>query len=474
MKKKVLIIFGVILLFVIGSIFVGNTDNRLLLSIKDIVPQNIKTLVADKVFFVFKQKSKIAKLEKANKMLDARVGLIELNSYQTQKILNQKLYDKAKKRYNLPLIEDLIIKAEDKSEYRLTKYFFPTIPWQLNDRKPGGYLYKYNDDIFVLSGLGEINYFNSKSKNSNEIILNKIDSNIKEIKGDFTLYSKRRFGFRGIMITDEKIYISYQNKVKDDCYNMSIISANLNYEFLEFRDFFTFPDLECSKNMSNHTGGKMILYDDENFLFTVGDGQMFSSVQKDNSLWGKLIKINFTTKKHTMIAKGMRDTQGAYYYKDSKVLVMTEHGPQGGDEINTLKEEDFSKYKNFGWPVASYGKVKYNIIDELKYENHEENGFQEPAYWYKKNSIAPSAVVNVDGFFGNSKRDFLISTMGNIPAPGRRSLHHLKFNEDFTKADKIRIIPIKERIRDLFYLKESSQIILILENTPSVAFLEKL
>ena len=54
MKKKVLIIFGVILLFVIGSIFVGNTDNRLLLSIKDIVPQNIKTLVADKVFFVFK------------------------------------------------------------------------------------------------------------------------------------------------------------------------------------------------------------------------------------------------------------------------------------------------------------------------------------------------------------------------------------------------------------------------------------
>ena len=44
---------------------------------------------------------------------------------------------------------------------------------------------------------------------------------------------------------------------------------------------------------------------------------------------------------------------------------MTEHGPQGGDEINTLLESEFNQYVNFGWPVASYGKVKYNVIEEL-------------------------------------------------------------------------------------------------------------
>ena len=86
---------------------------------------------------------------------------------------------------------------------------------------------------------------------------------------------------------------------------------------------------------------------------------------------------------------------------------MTEHGPQGGDEINTLLESEFNQYVNFGWPVASYGKVKYNVIEELKYENHAENGFKEPAYWYKKNSIAPSAIINADGFFKNSEGDFL-------------------------------------------------------------------
>ena len=38
-----------------------------------------------------------------------------------------------------------------------------------------------------------------------------------------------------------------------------------------------------------------------------------------------------------------------------------------------------------------------------------------------KNSVAPSAIVNVDGFFKNSERDFFMSAMGNTPAPGRRS-----------------------------------------------------
>ena len=168
----------------------------------------------------------------------------------------------------------------------------------------------------------------------------------------------------------------------------------------------------------------------------------------------------------------MRDTQGAFFYEKSRVLVMTEHGPQGGDEINSLREGEFDSYPNYGWPIASYGKVKYNVIEELKYENHEENGFKEPAYWYKKNSIAPSSIINADGFIKNSDGDFFVSAMGNTPAPGRRSLHHIKFNNDFSKAEVIRIIPVNERVRDILYVKKINKIIMILENSPSIAFLE--
>ena len=69
-----------------------------------------------------------------------------------------------------------------------------------------------------------------------------------------------------------------------------------------------------------------------------------------------------------------------------------------------------------------------------------------------KNSVAPSAIVNVDGF-KNSERDFFMSAMGNTPAPGRRSIHHLRFDQNFNEVEYINIIPIGERIRGPYLLK---------------------
>ena len=410
---------------------------------------------------------------KTNFKLEDKVKLMEMNAYRMQKIQNNLSYDNEKNLYNLSFLESTLIKGNDSSEYRISKYFFPSISWQLNDRKPGGYLFEYDDKIFTLTGNGEIGYIDINLIDSkNDIVLNKINSNITELVNDPKVYSRHRFGFRGIMINDNKIYVSYQKKIEKNSYNISIISADLKFDNLKFEDFYSFK--ESSVKMSNHTGGKMVPYDKDNFLFTIGDSQMFSSVQKDDSLFGKIVKINYSTKKVDLIAKGMRDTQGASYYKKSRVLVMTEHGPQGGDEINTLLESEFNDYINFGWPVASYGKVKYNVIEELKYENHKENGFKEPAYWYKKNSIAPSAIINADGFFQNSEGDFFVSAMGNTPAPGRRSLHHIRFNDDFTKAEVIRVIPVDERVRDIIYVKKINRIVMILENTPLIAFLKPL
>ena len=37
-------------------------------------------------------------------------------------------------------------------------------------------------------------------------------------------------------------------------------------------------------------------------------------------------------------------------------LFMTEHGPQGGDEINILSIDELGKI-NFGWPIATYGEL---------------------------------------------------------------------------------------------------------------------
>ena len=40
-----------------------------------------------------------------------------------------------------------------------------------------------------------------------------------------------------------------------------------------------------------------------------------------------------------------------FYDNESDIIISTEHGPYGGDEINKL-----SYGKNYGWPVSSYGE----------------------------------------------------------------------------------------------------------------------
>ena len=48
---------------------------------------------------------------------------------------------------------------------------------------------------------------------------------------------------------------------------------------------------------------------------------------------------------------------------------MSEHGPTGGDEINALTYDEIVSEKeiNFGWPIATYGEIKYITIKENKF-----------------------------------------------------------------------------------------------------------
>ena len=44
-----------------------------------------------------------------------------------------------------------------------------------------------------------------------------------------------------------------------------------------------------------------------------------------------------------------------FYLKEKKIIINTEHGPFGGDEINLNFTEEIEKEKNFGWPISSEG-----------------------------------------------------------------------------------------------------------------------
>ena len=412
MFKKILIAF--IAFILIGSFFIGYTDNRLFFTLKNNIPLELRTFLKNTIFFPFSHNSQIANLTKINSKLNSKI--IDLENqviYLKELILNPNKENNFVRKIDLPIYNEKTILSNKKNTYSFKNFLFATVtPWQYNDRKPVGYLTQHNENLIILDGEGNIGFFKIDDFDNNNLQLNFIKNNFRNIVDkNSKVFEKGRESFRGILIDSENIYVSYYKMIKDGCYNIAILKSSFNYENLNFENFFSYE--ECSYNMSNHSGGKMVKYNDESFFFTTGDAQLFINAQQEDSYFGKLYLINFNSGDYELIAKGMRDSQGAYWHKKSQKLLMTEHGPKGGDEINILSEKEFGENTNFGWPISTYGELGPTPIKENKFtskdkNNHKPNGFKEPLFWFKGNSVAPSAIVNVDDFKEGFENDFFV------------------------------------------------------------------
>lgn len=104
----------------------------------------------------------------------------------------------------------------------------------------------------------------------------------------------------------------------------------------------------------------MVFTDEDTMLVSIGDHQFdgYNSSQRAamNPDWdlGKVIQIDLRTFTSRIYASGMRNPQGLVVMRDGRIF-STEHGPQGGDEINFIREG-----ANYGWPLVSYG-VNYGF-----------------------------------------------------------------------------------------------------------------
>jgi len=95
----------------------------------------------------------------------------------------------------------------------------------------------------------------------------------------------------------------------------------------------------------------MALLDDSTILLAVGDYCSVSSGAKKDDLsfdYGKVLKVRLSDWSTSVFSKGNRNTQGLWV--EPGETWQTEHGPQGGDELNVLVEGE-----DYGWPVESYG-----------------------------------------------------------------------------------------------------------------------
>ena len=115
------------------------------------------------------------------------------------------------------------------------------------------------------------------------------------------------------------------------------------------------------------SGGR-IIFAEQNLLFSTGAFRTRVKPQDEKSFYGKIIKINLRTLDAKILSKGHRNIQGLSKFKD--IIVSTEHGPYGGDEVNVHKNLlNNNEILNYGWPISSYGTHYPNVVRYHKVKN---------------------------------------------------------------------------------------------------------
>ena len=230
-----------------------------------------------------------------------------------------------------------------------------------------------------------------------QLCCSQIPNNIQNIleKNNFTLV-----GIRDLLLNDEKLYISLIFKNLKG-YSINAYTADLNFEKLNFELFFETDEFWNSYNV--FSGGRFFEYKDNKILFTVGYSNVSGAAQNLNSLLGKIISIDKQTKEHNIISMGHRNPQGLSYIKDSNIIINTEHGPKGGDEIN-VNFQKTNEIPNFGWDISSYGTTYGG--DDIYKKSHIKYGFIEPLKYYVP-SIGISQMVYMPNEFNKDNKKYL-------------------------------------------------------------------
>lgn len=273
------------------------------------------------------------------------------------------------------------------------------IPWGMAFLPDGGML--------VTEKSGEIIHFKDGKKT--------------EIKNVPEVYQRGQGGLLDIELhpnyeNNGWLYITYSSEEGEDKGgNTALIRAKLSDNALTEIE----PLYKAGPNTTKgqHFGSR-IAFDNEGYLyFSVGDrGNRDVNPQDIKRDGGKIYRlnddgsipqdnpfVNTDGAKTAVFSYGHRNPQGLAKHPETGQIWDNEHGPKGGDEINTLK-----KGANYGWPVITYG-INYSgtpITDKTEME-----GMEQPVHYWVP-SIGPSgmAFVTTDNY-GGWKGSLLVGSL---------------------------------------------------------------
>ena len=198
-----------------------------------------------------------------------------------------------------------------------------------------------------------------------------------------------------------RVIVGYQHWNHDgQCISLNVSATNLDSAALNGSTTGQWHTLFESKPCMEHsfrfddveTGGRLAWARDRRLFFTTGDLGFDSlagppvSQRMDND-YGKVLLLDGKGGRE-IYSIGHRNPQGLTMSRAGR-LWETEHGPQGGDEINLIV-----KGANYGWPLVTYG-TQYGLnYWPVSPDARDHGGFAEPAYVFVP-SVAVSNLIEV-------------------------------------------------------------------------------
>jgi glucose/arabinose dehydrogenase len=205
------------------------------------------------------------------------------------------------------------------------------------------------------------------------------------------------------------VYISYSKPLGENGAQGTTAVIRGRYENGALTDVREIIEVAAVSAGRGHYGSRLA-FDRDGFLFiTVGDRQAPPSgdlerhpAQDLMTHAGKILRLHDdgrvpadnpfvgrTDARPEIWSYGHRSLQGLMVHPVTGALWETEHGPQGGDELNLIE-----KGKNYGWPVIGFG-VNYRSGAAIHAGTHREGMEQPVNVWVP--SIATSGLMAYTG-----------------------------------------------------------------------------
>ena len=473
MKKKFFIFSLVIFVFLFLNYYAiqhlatkdGYISNKIRHNTPQFVKQYLKTIntkITGKIFIFKRYEEK----KKENRQLKTRV----------LKVLNKvSLIDLKFDKEFIP--EDTKLKL---SKFKNNLFF---------DMGVRAYLAKDDHNIYIISGMGNLMYLpKNKILEKKELIFKKINTNFFDLAIAPSKNIYHRNIVKNILIKNKKIYVSYYKKVNDNCFYNSVLEGNLNIEKIEFKNFYDVNECQPFYDDNTAVGGNLADYKHNSILMTIGGWDSYvrqknQNPQNKNSLIGKVISIDTSTGKSKMVSMGHRNSQGLFYDIHNDIIYSTDHGPEGGDEINQHMNPNEKYIKNFGWAVSSYGE---HYLSEEKWRNedlykraplnksHQKFGFEEPLKYFTP-AIGITQILKKNSFNNNIENEnrLYVGSMGWDLSEGDLGLHEIILDEEL-KFKTSNFIPIGERVRDFLFLEDLKIFVMFLESDASIGILQEM